>query len=151
MAEARDERLLLPFLGPAYERLHHVGWLLVRFAAGAALIPHGWGKIVAGGLPATAQGFAKMGLEPAYPLALYIGLLELVGGALLAVGLLTRLWAIQVTGFMAVATFFVHWPNGYFWTDKGWEYPAFWMLVAIAIVIRGGGRLSLDRLLRREL
>lgn len=145
-------RLLIPALAPVYDRLEPLAWTLVRLAAGAALIPHGWGKILAGGLPGTAKGFAALGLEPAWPLALYIGLLELVGGTLLAVGLLTRLWAIQVAGFMAVATFHVHWPNGYGWTNQGWEYPAFWMVVALAILIRGGGRWSADRLLlRREL
>lgn len=145
-----EPRLMLPFLGPVYGASRPLAWALVRFATGAALVPHGWGKIVEGKLPATAASFAKLGLEPAGLLALYIGLLELVGGTLLALGLLTRVWAAQVAGFMAVAAFHVHWPNGYFWTDKGWEYPAFWMLAAIALVIRGGGRLSLDRVIGRE-
>lgn len=145
-----EPRLILPFLGPIYDTLRPLAWALVRFAAGAALVPHGWGKLVDGGLPGTVAGFAKLGLKPAGSLALYVGLLELVGGTLLALGLLTRVWAVQVVGFMAVATFHVHWPNGYFWSDGGWEYPAFWMLAAIALVIRGGGPLSLDRLLGRE-
>lgn len=151
MADPQHHRLLIPALGPVYDRLHVLAWPMVRFVCGAALVPHGWGKIIEGGLGGTAQSFAALGLEPAWPLALYIGLLELVGGTLLAVGFLTRLWAIQVMGFMATAAFYVHWPQGYFWSDGGWEYPAFWMLVALAILIRGGGRLSVDRLLPREL
>lgn len=151
MSETPAHRLLLPFLGPLYDALAPLSWALVRFTAGAALVPHGWGKIIGGGLSGAADSFAGLGLEPAGILALYIGLLELVGGTLLAVGLLTRLWALQVAAFMAIAAFYVHWPNGYMWTDKGWEYPAFWMLVSLAILIRGGGPLSLDRLLPREL
>jgi putative oxidoreductase len=143
-------RLLLPALAPVYAALSRLSWPLVRFICGAALVPHGWGKLIAGGLPATAAGFAKLGLEPAYPLALYIGLLELVGGTLLALGLFTRLVAIQVVGFMATAVVHVHWANGFSWTEKGFEYPLFWGLVALAIVFRGGGRWSLDHLLPWE-
>lgn len=151
MSDIDRSRLLIPALAPLYDRLAPLAWPLVRFTCGAALIPHGWGKLVAGGLPGTAAGFAKLGLEPAYPLALYIGCLELIGGTLLALGLFTRLVAIQVVVFMAMAVTQAHWANGYFWTNKGYEYPLFWGLVALAIVFRGGGPVSLDRLLRREI
>lgn len=144
-------RLFIPALAPLWDRLAPLAWPLVRFTAGAALIPHGWGKLVAGGLPGTISAFAKMGLEPAAVLATYIGILEMVGGACIAIGLLTRFWAAQVVGFMAVAAFYVHWPNGYMWSKGGYEYPLFWGLVALAIVFRGGGPLSLDRRLPREL
>ena len=40
--------------------------------------------------------------------------------------------------FMLVAVTF-HWPNGFFWADGGWEYPAFWGLIFLAILLRGGG------------
>lgn len=150
MSDIDRGRLIIPALAPLYRALHEPAWALVRVAAGAMLIPHGWGKIIDGGLPATAAGFAKMGLEPAFALALYIGLLELVGGTLLVLGLLTRLTAIQVVAFMAVAVVHVHWANGFNWTAKGYEYPLFWGLVALAIAIRGGGRWSLDRLLPKE-
>ncbi|MGE5546480.1 MAG: DoxX family protein [Solirubrobacterales bacterium] len=149
VSDFQHERLLVPALAPIYRRLDQVGWTLVRFATGAALIPHGWGKLIGGGLPATAAAFEKMGLHPG--LATYIGILELIGGTCLALGLLTRFWAAQVVGFMAVATFYVHWSNGYQWTNKGWEYPAFWMIAALAVLIRGAGPLSIDRLLPREL
>ncbi|MGE5506032.1 MAG: DoxX family protein [Actinomycetota bacterium] len=143
-------RLLLPALGPVYQALSQASWPLVRFICGAALVPHGWGKLIEGGLPGTADAFAKLGIEPAYPLALYIGLLELVGGTLLALGLFTRLVAVQVVVFMATAVVQVHWPNGYAWTGKGYEYPLFWGMVALAIAFRGGGRWSVDRLLPWE-
>ena len=44
----------------------------------------------------------------------------------------------------------VHLPIGFFWQDGGFEYPLMWGLIALAIFFRGGGRLSLDRLIRRE-
>jgi len=114
------------------------------------LIPHGWMKLFGEALAGTAQGMSSMGLEPAYPLAIYIALLELVGGTLLALGLFTRLVAIQVIGFMVVAAFYVHLGNGFLWIKGGYEYPLFWGIVALAILFRGGGSLSLDRLIGKE-
>ena len=51
---------------------------------------------------------------------------------------------------MAVAVIQTHWPNGFFWTDKGFEYPLMWGIVALAFVILGGGRYSVDALIGRE-
>lgn len=151
IAAASEPRRLIPALSTVYDALSPYSYPLIRFVAGAALIPHGWGKLVEGGISGTAGFMAKLGLQPAYALATYVGLLELVGGAMLALGLLTRLVAIQVVGFMAVAAFYVHWPNGYLWGNGGFEYPLFWGLVALAITLRGGGRLSLDRAIGIEL
>jgi len=114
------------------------------------LIPHGWMKLFADALAGTVPGMGRMGLEPAYPLAVYIALLELVGGTLLALGYLTRLVAIQVIGFMVVAAFYVHLGNGFLWIKGGYEYPLFWGIVALAILFRGGGPLSVDRLIGKE-
>ena len=144
-------RLFIPGLGPLYERLEPYAWPLVRATAGLMLVPHGWGKLFTeGGIEKLAGGMTKMGLEPAYPLALYIALLELAGGLMLALGLFTRLIAAQVVGFMAVSAFYVHWGNGFIWIQKGYEYPLFWGLVCIALVIRGGGPMSLDAKMGRE-
>lgn len=141
---------IVPALGGLYDALTPFAYPLVRITAGVMLMPHGWAKLVSGSPAGLAQGLAKMGLEPAYALAVYIGVLELVGGAMLAAGLLTRLVAAQVIGFMAVAAFKVHWANGYFWAKGGYEYPLFWGLIALAILIRGGGQYSLDRRIGKE-
>ena len=150
--EATPEvRRIIPALGRVYDALSDYSYPLIRVAAGAMLVPHGWAKLFGGGLSGTAEFMASVGLEPAMALATYIALLELVGGTLLVLGLLTRLVAIQVVGFMAVAAFHVSWANGFFWGNGGFEYPLFWGLVALAITARGGDRLSLDRLIGREL
>ncbi|WP_404383344.1 DoxX family protein [Caenispirillum salinarum] len=144
-------RPLLPFLAPLERAFDPFAWPLVRFAAGVMLIPHGWGKLIGGGLSGTIEAFGNMGFTPAGPLATYIGVLELVGGLCIAIGFLTRFWAAQVVGFMAVAAFVVHWSNGFNWTDGGYEYPLFWGLVALAITFRGAGRMSVDAAIGREL
>lgn len=144
-------RRYIPALAPALDRLEPYAYPLVRFTCGALLVPHGWMKLFGGGLAGTAGLFSKLGLEPAYPLAVYIALLELVGGSMIALGFLTRLFAIQVVGFMAAAIVTAHWSNGYLWTKAGYEMPLFWMLIAIAVFFGGSGRLSVDRALGREL
>jgi putative oxidoreductase len=147
-----ETRFFIPALGGVYENLVAAGipWLIVRVAAGALLIPHGYLKLFAGGLGGTIQFFQKLGLEPAAALATYIGCLEFFGGILLAIGLLTRPVALLVLGFMAVAVVKVHGPNGYLWTKGGFEYPLMWGLLALALLIGGGGPWSVDRKLGRE-
>ena len=127
---------------------------LVRVTAGLFLVPHGAQKLFGAfggyGVEATGQFFAsKLGLPPS--LALLAGLIEFFGGLALALGLVTRVAAGLVVGLMAVAVVHVHLANGYFWTDGGYEYPLFWGIVALAFVIRGGGRYSLDAKIGREI
>jgi putative oxidoreductase len=154
MRDAGGSRYYVPALGRLYEGLDRLAWPVVRIATGALLIPHGAQKLFqigGGSVQGTAAAMAKMGLEPAYPLALYIALLEFFGGILLTIGFLTRPVALLVAGFMAVAAFHVHFPAGFFWTNRGYEYPLMWMLLALAMVIRGGGEMSVDRALGREI
>lgn len=145
---------LIPALRPLTESLSPLAEPLVRVTAGLLLVPHGAQKLFGWfggyGLEATGQFFAtKLGLPPA--LALLAGTIEFFGGLALAAGLATRLSAALVFGMMFVATFQVHLGNGFFWTDGGFEYPLMWGLVALSFVIRGGGRLSLDAVIGREI
>ena len=154
MADTQSQaapKLLIPALAPVYKALEPYTWPLIRVTAGLMLVPHGYDKWTNRTFDQIAAGFAKMGLEPAYPLAVYIASLEFFGGLLLALGLFTRPVAVLVAGFMAVAMIHVHMPNGFFWIAKGFEYPLFWGLVCVAIAIRGGGRYSLDAKIGREL
>ena len=99
----------------------------------------------------TAAGFAKLGLNPSLFWAYYIGCLEFFGGICLILGLLTRPVATLFAGFMFVAAFHVHMPRGWFWSAGGMEVPLYLLLISLAIVIRGGGPLSLDSCLGREI
>jgi len=144
---AHEPKPYVPALRRAYGPLAWLAWPIVRVTTGALLIPHGWSKLT-GDMSQVEQSFADMGFAPGF--AWFIALLELVGGALLALGLFTRVVAVLVIGFMATAVFAVHWPNGYMWTDGGFEYPLMWGLMALAVALRGGGPLSLDRAIGRE-
>jgi putative oxidoreductase len=116
-------------------------------------MPHGAQKLFGWfggyGLEATGQFFAtKLGLPAS--MALLAGIIEFFGGLALAVGFLTRPAAALVVGLMTVAVFSIHLPAGFFWTAGGFEYPAFWAIVALSYVVRGGGKYSVDALIGRE-
>jgi putative oxidoreductase len=77
-------------------------------------------------------------------------LLETVGAVLIMLGLFTRVVAVLLV-IEFVVIIFVQMPNGYSWVNRGYEYPLFWGLVFLAMVLRGGGPYSLDRKLGREI
>ena len=63
----------------------------------------------------------------------------------------TLLVLTATVGFMAVAAFAIHGSNGFLWTNGGYEYPLMWGVVALAILFRGAGTLSVDAKLGREI
>lgn len=137
-----------------------IGALILRLAAGAIFIPHGWPKIVGeGGAAAFAADMAG-----SYNIPIFLGYLaaysELVGAMLLIVGLLTRLDALLLAGTMFVAAFIVQLPDAlyevppdaikFFVVMKGIELPLALFAICAAIVLTGPGRVSLDHVLRLE-
>ena len=147
-------RPIVPALTPLYARLSRLSYPLIRAATGLALMPHGAQKLFGWfggyGLEGTGGFFAQnLGLEPGMLWAALVGGVEFFGGLFLALGLLTRPAALAVAIVMAVAVT-VHLPNGFFWTEGGYEYPLLWGLIALAIAFKGGAELSLDRALGRE-
>ena len=149
MRVQRTSRRIIKVLDPIYEVLEPLSYPLIRFVAGAMMVPHGYAKVF-GGIEGTTKFFASVGLEPALILAWYVGLLELVGGVCVAFGFLTRFISAQLVGLLAVATFYIHLPSGFLWVKGGFEYPLFWMVIMIAITIQGGGKLSADNLMAKE-
>ncbi len=154
IADTDSPRPLIRPLGSLIRPLAPFAEPLVRATIGLFLVPHGAQKLFGWfggyGVEATGQFFAtKLGLPAS--LALVAGLIEFFGGIALALGLLTRLAAALVAGMMAVAVVTVHLGAGFFWTDGGYEYPMMWSLIALAFLLRGGGRYSLDALFGREI
>jgi len=148
-------RLIVPALGPLYAILSRLSWPIVRVFTGLMLMPHGAQKLFGwfggNGFEATAQGFEQyFGLAPGLLWAGLTGGTEFFGGLLLVLGLLTRPAAVGAVILMAVAVVKVHLPNGFFWSNGGYEYPLLWGLMALAIAFRGGSEMSLDRAIGRE-
>lgn len=150
---ATEPKPIIPALNGLAQLFSPLAQPLLRVTTGLLLVPHGaqklFGLFGGYGLEATGQFFAgKLGLPPSF--ALLAGLIEGVGGLLLALGLATRAIATLVFGVMAVAVVQVHLPNGFFWTSGGYEYPLLWAVAALYFMLQGGGRYSLDRVIGYE-
>ena len=72
------------------------------------------------------------------------GIIELVGGAMVCVGLFTGWAAFICSGQMAVAYFMAHQPNALFPIQNKGELAALYSLVFLLIATRGSGMFSLD-------
>lgn len=145
--------LFVPAMAGFYEKVSDLAYPLMRFVTGLFLVPHGGQKLFGwwgGDINGTAGFFSNIGLEPALPLAYLVGFVEFFGGICIAIGLFTRIFAAGVVIQMAVAVLAVHLPNGFFWTKSGYEYPLLWGLLALAIFLRGGSELSVDRTIGKE-
>jgi putative oxidoreductase len=125
----------------------------LRVALGLIFITHGgqklFGWLGGKGLEGTAAFFAKMGLAPGVFWAPLAGFGEFIGGILVVLGLGTRLGALFIAVIMIVAILKVHW--GAFFLPGGAEYAFALLGAALALLIIGGGRLSLDLLIQKKI
>src|ERR1043165_2633227 len=133
---SEGHKLLIPALAPFYAHVTDLSWLIVRLTAGLMLVPHGVPKWQAGGAACATGGLAKRGIEPSLPLAYIVVFLEIVGGLCIALGLFTRFFAAALSIHLLVV-FFVHWPQGFARTNRGYEYALLWGLIMFAIALRG--------------
>ena len=117
---------------------------LLRLIAGLMFMLHGTAKLFAfpegmpGGAPALTS---RPGIA---------GLIEVVCGALIAVGLLTRIASFLASGEMAVAYFMVHAPNGFWPTMNKGELAALYCWLFLYFAFAGPGPWSLDALFRKR-
>jgi putative oxidoreductase len=125
-----------------------LGIAVMRAIVGALFMGHGLQKLMGWfgghGLEATGESFEGLGLRPGKPHAAAAGLAETAGGALLCAGFLTPLGASMVTGSMAVAVHKIHFKNGVWVSEGGFEYNLVLAAVAFACAADGPGALSLD-------
>jgi putative oxidoreductase len=114
---------------------------ILRIIVGLLYMEHGLAKILDFPHQPNHAPYALLTLNPGLQ-----GLLELLGGLLLALGLFTRTVAFVLTGNMAVAYFMVHAPRGFFPLLNGGELAIVYCFVFLYLWIAGGGAWSLDRL-----
>jgi len=126
----------------------------------SGIIPAAWsGHIFAAlrvitGLLFLAHGTAKFFTWPAIPyfpepVALFslmgaAGVLEIVGGILVALGLFTRLTAFILAGMMAAAYFMAHAPASFFPIQNGGELAIMFCFVFLYLAAKGAGPWSID-------
>ena len=126
------------------------GLLLMRVVLGGIIAVHGAQKLFGWfgghGISGTAGWLEMMGMRPARAHAAMNGLAEFGGGALLVLGLLTPLGAAAIVGVMFVAIATVHWKNGFFNTNGGYEFNLLIIAAALALAFTGPGTISIDHL-----
>ena len=94
---------------------------------------------------------ASIGLQPGYLMALGAGSAEFFGGIALIIGLLTRPAAVVLAFTMLVAIFAVHFENGLFMSNNGYEFALSLLAMSVALAITGGGNASADRTLAAKI
>jgi putative oxidoreductase len=121
--------------------------LLLRLCLAAVFIFHGqamvsedwgtnWDKPQEGheSLPKAAQAAVAWG--------------QLLGGAAMVLGFLTRLAALGLGAIMAGAIATVHWPHGFDLQKGGYEYNVVLIAICLVLLLTGPGPLAADRLFR---
>ena len=123
--------------------------LVLRVPTGIILAAHGSQKLFAWfggyGLEGTGQWMESIGLAPGFLMALLAGSAEFFGGIALILGLLTRPAAALSAFTMVIAIFSVHFSNGLFMSNNGYEFALSLLAITAALAIQGGGKLSLDK------
>ena len=114
---------------------------ILRIMVGLLYMEHGLAKILDFPHQPNHAPYALLTLNPGLQ-----GLLELVGGLLLALGLFTRTVAFVLAGNMAVAYFMAHSPRGFFPLLNGGELAIVYCFVFLYLWLAGGGEWSVDRL-----
>ena len=114
-------------------------YCIMRLIIGLMFACHGGQKIL--GFPAGGHG--------AEGLMLFGGIIELVGGFMIAFGFLTRIVAFISAGEMAVAYFMMHAPNHFFPIVNKGELAVVLCWVFLFMVFYGPGRWSVDALLSK--
>lgn len=136
---------------------HDVVPFILRLTLGLIIFPHGMQKMAGWfGGPGFegALGFLK-NVSGSEFTALLVILAESAGSIALIFGFFGRFMAFSIALVMLGAIYFVHWPNGFFmnWTGQqageGFEFHLLALGIAIAIMVRGSGKWSLDAVMQR--
>ena len=127
--------------------LNSVAPLLGRIVIAAIFIPSGWGKLHS--LPDVINFFTTLGIPfPEYQ-APFVATVELVGGALVLLGLGTRAAALLLLSTMVVALATAIWPDVEGVADFFAKDETVYSAILAQLIIVGAGAFSLDHLLTR--
>src|SRR5258705_8417391 len=143
-------RLIIPALGRIYEAGAPYSYAFMLFATCAIFFPHVHQKFFYSSPKKFAVAIGNRGLPLALTLAYLTFFSEFVAAACLAVGLFTRIAAAMIFIQMMIIVIVFQGPYGFFWTNRGYEYPLLWAAFCLAIFFRGGGRWSIDRYIGKE-
>ncbi|CAH1661581.1 MULTISPECIES: DoxX family protein [unclassified Chelatococcus] len=138
--------LVIPALGGLWAALTVPADVILRIVTGIALVAHGWGKVIN---PFGAVDMVeRIGFVPGMLWSPLLSFSEFGTGVLLILGFLTRPAAI-VALIILLVTIYFHWiilGQGYMGSEKS----ILWSAMLLAIIARGGGALSVDRAIGRQ-
>jgi putative oxidoreductase len=133
--------------------------MILRIGLGIMFFPHGMQKLFGwyggNGFSGT-MGFFMNNLHIPALFAFLAIMAEGLGSLGLLTGLLTRVAAFGVTVNMIVAVYMLHWQHGFFMNwfgnqkGEGFEFHILAIAMGIALMIRGGGALSVDGALAKK-
>jgi len=118
----------------------NIGLAVLRLAVATIFIKHGAQKLFVFGFAGITGAFAHMGVPLPGVTGPFIGLLEFFGGIALALGLLTRLFALGFVFDMLFAIVLVKLKGGF----SGYELEFLLCASSLALFLTGGGRFSAD-------
>lgn len=116
---------------------------ILRIVTGLLIIEHGTAKYLS--FPAVPS----LANVPALSMPGIGGMLELVGGALLILGLFTQPVAFLLSGEMAVAYFMVHAPRSFYPLLNGGSLAIVYCFACLYLSTAGGGPWSVDATMKR--
>ncbi|WP_113907640.1 DoxX family protein [Aliidiomarina celeris] len=129
--------------------------LLLRVPVGVILFAHGAQKLFGWygghGLAGTGEWMASIGLTPGVLMAFLAGSAEFFGGLALILGVLTRPAAFVSAITMVVAIFSVHFANGLFLSNGGYEFGLALLAATAALTLQGAGRFSIDSWIAKKI
>ncbi len=129
--------------------------LALRIPVGIIFMAHGAQKLFGWfggyGLEGTGGWMESIGLAPGYLMALLAGSGEFFGGLFILLGLLTRPAAVVLALTMVVAIFSVHFANGLFMSNNGYEFGLALLAASVSLAISGSGKLALDSVIKQKL
>jgi putative oxidoreductase len=109
---------------------------ITRIVSGLIFLEHGTAKLL---------GFPVSQMNPAaFSLGWWAGVIELICGALLTVGFLTRPAAFLASGMCAFAYFIAHAPQNFFPINNGGDAAILYCFLFLYFVFAGAGPLSVD-------
>ena len=136
-------------LGRLFATQNTLSYTFLRIAVGAVMLPHGIEKVMK--FQETLGKFTNpdgMNVPP------WLGVLAIVaesaGAVGLILGLLTRICALGMLGVMAGAIYWVHGAKGFNWGEGGYQPHVVVIGASLALLIGGGGALSVDQKLAKK-
>jgi putative oxidoreductase len=122
---------------------------IFRVVVGGVFFAHGIQKVFMFGFHGTAAFFASVGVPAPAVTSAMVAVVELLGGAALILGFLTR-WAAALNGLdMVVAILLVHLKSGFF-NPMGIEFPLTLLAACVVLVLHGPGAASVDGALAKR-